>query len=70
MTGQGGRRLNDDDPSGTPVFVVNDLGRVWRTKTRSMPWALGCGTKVVLLEGKSGGYDVERCTVDETEVKP
>jgi len=33
-----------------------DKGRIWMV--RSKPWIL-CGTEVVLLEGKSGGYAVE-----------
>ncbi len=46
---------------GTKVIMVNCaeaekyLGKVW--VTRSEPWDC-CGSKVVLLEGKSGGFDV------------
>lgn len=57
-----GRELRDTDPPGTPVDVVLDNGRVWRTETRSEIWELG-GQRVVKLDGRAGGYLVERCTV-------
>lgn len=43
--------MNDD-------YAVNeeDKGRIWTV--RSDPWEC-CGTIVVLLEGKSGGYAVD-----------
>ena len=48
---------------GTKVVMVNCYearkypDKVW--VTRSEPWELGDGTKVVLLEGKSGGFSVD-----------
>lgn len=48
-------------PEGTPVIVRKDDGTVIETKTRSAPWML-CGTAVVLLEGISGGYSLDRVT--------
>ena len=48
---------------GTKVIMVNCpeakkyKGRIWTT--RSEPWE-GCGTKLVLLEGYRGGFDVSR----------
>lgn len=45
---------------GEAVIMVNCLeaetnkGKVWTT--RSEPWDL-CGSEVILLEGKSGGFD-------------
>jgi hypothetical protein len=47
-------------PAGTPVTVTLDDGSPWETETRSAAWALGHGAPVVLLEGKSGGYALER----------
>lgn len=47
---------------GDKAVMVNcaearsNKGRVWTVK--SEPWALGDGTKVVKLEGKSGGFAV------------
>lgn len=48
-------------PSGTKVTVTLDDGSEWQTRTRSEAWALGSGAPVVLLEGKTGGYSLERC---------
>lgn len=45
---------------GTPVEVTLDDGSKWITETRSEPWELGSGHKVVMLKGKSGGYDFSR----------
>lgn len=59
------RELRGDDPIGTPVDVILDYGRVWRTKIRSIIWKLGNGERVVLLEGRTGGYLVDRLTVQE-----
>ena len=47
--------------SGTPVNVRLDDGSIWKTKTRSEPWQLGHAW-VVLLEGRTGGYLLERVT--------
>lgn len=47
-------------PVGTKVRMVNcweaekHADKVWIT--RSAPWEM-CGSQVVLLEGKSGGFD-------------
>lgn len=51
---------------GTKVRMVNCLeaeehkGQIW--VTRSEPWEM-CGSMVVLLEGKRGGFDVSRLEV-------
>lgn len=45
---------------GIDVVVVLDNSDMWRTKTRSKAWELGHGQPVVMLEGKSGGYDLSR----------
>lgn len=44
---------------GTDVIVTRDDGSELRTKTRSAPWML-CGTPVVMVDGISGGYALER----------
>lgn len=49
-------------PEGTPVAVLRDCGEVLETRTRSMPWVLG-ETAVILVEGISGGYSLDRVTV-------
>jgi hypothetical protein len=45
---------------GTEVTLVLDDGRMIETKTRSEAWATGSGTPIVLVEGKSGGYVLNR----------
>ena len=52
---------------GTYVLVKRDDGTLWHTKTRSEAWELGGGQPVVLLEGRSGGYDLNRCTPFERQ---
>lgn len=53
-------------PVDIEVDVTLDDGTIWRTKTRSQPW-IPCGSALILLEGKAGGYLLERCkpVVDE-----
>lgn len=51
---------NASYPVGTPVTVTKDDGTKIETKTRSIAWALGDGTPVVMLEGISGGYLLSR----------
>lgn len=63
--------IDQDTPSGTPVNVVEDDGTTTETTTRSLPWRLGSGALVVLLEGRTGGYSAERCTVrDPSDPRP
>jgi hypothetical protein len=50
-------------PRGTEVVVRLDNGTKWRTRTRSEPWQLPSGHWVVLLGGRTGGYDLDRVTV-------
>ncbi len=53
-------------PVGTLVIVTKDLGEQFETKTRSIPWMLGASsrgaghTAVIMVEGISGGYLLER----------
>lgn len=49
---------------GTPVIYTDDFGNEEQTVTTSIAWDL-CGTPVVKLEGKRGGYDIERVKVLE-----
>lgn len=53
---------NDQNKVGCGVLVKLDDGSLFHTKTRSEAWTLGGGHPVVMLEGKSGGYDLTRCT--------
>lgn len=50
-------------PVGSEAVVTDDFGMEWNTVTRSKPWTIGAGDAVrhlVLIDGISGGYDVER----------
>lgn len=51
---------NEKYPPGTEVELTNDDGDIERTKTRSIAWLLGSGTPVVMVEGRRGGYLLER----------
>jgi hypothetical protein len=51
-------------PSGTPVIVTLGDGTRWKTRTRSEAWTLPNGRRVVLIEGRSGGYSLERVCAD------
>lgn len=57
-------------PIGTKVRMVNCCeaekygDKVWTT--RSEPWEM-CGSQVVLLEGKSGGFDTSCLEVVKNE---
>ena len=52
---------------GINVEVMKDDGSTIFTKTRSLAWVLGGHTPMILLEGISGGYALERVSpFDET----
>lgn len=51
--------LNSLFPVGSEVIYTDDFGGKEEVKTRSIVWDL-CGTPVVKLEGKTGGYDMGR----------
>jgi hypothetical protein len=50
---------------GTPVTVRKDGGAEVETTTRSGAWMLGGHTAVIMLDGISGCYSLERVTVRE-----
>lgn len=47
-------------PEGTDVMVRRDSGAEMSSKTRSAPWLLGGHTAVIMLEGISGAYSLDR----------
>lgn len=51
---------NDLHPVGTEVAVTRDNGRVEHTKTRSEAWVLSGHTAVIMVEGISGCYLLDR----------
>lgn len=56
------RNWNDTVAEGTPVTVRRDDGTHEDTRTRSKAFMTG-GVAVVLLEGISGGYRLDRVTL-------
>ena len=54
------RDWNDAHRIGTPCTVELDSGDIVATKTRSEAWMLSGHTAVVMLEGISGAYALER----------
>lgn len=48
-------------PVGIAVDVTEDDGRTTRTVTRSEPWLVS-NRAVILLQDRSGGFLLERCT--------
>jgi len=59
--------FNEWYPPGTPVILTDDFGKEYQTHTRSEAWNLGNGDHpVVMVEGRTGGYDLERIKAIET----
>lgn len=52
-------------PVGTPCDLLQNDGTRLRTKTRSIAWELGHGQAVVKVEGKTGGWELERVCILE-----
>lgn len=57
---------NSLNPVGSPCDLIQNDGTMLRTKTRSVAWNLGHGQAVVLVEGKTGGWELERVRILET----
>lgn len=55
-----GQCVDDGTPSGTDVIVVEDDRGITYTATRSEVWQPQHGRKLVMLVGRSGGYDAAR----------
>ena len=55
--------FNTANQIGIEVDVKKDDGSIVRTKTRSKAWLMGGHTAMILLEGISGGYMLQRVTV-------
>lgn len=53
---------NQQFPEGTPVKVRKDDGSILETKTRSAAWLMGGHSAMVMVDGISGGYMLERVT--------
>ena len=51
---------NEKVKPGAAVIVTEDNGCKTYTKTRSEAWDLGDHATVVLLKGRTGGFNVDR----------
>lgn len=51
---------NHNVQPGSPVNLIDDMGDTCETKTRSEAWTLGDGTPVVSVDGRTGGFLLER----------
>lgn len=51
---------NEEHAIGTPVIVTRDNGEELRTKTRSAAWVLSGHSAVIMVDGISGCYALER----------
>jgi hypothetical protein len=52
--------FNARTPIGTAVDVRRDNGEILRTKTRSEAWVIPSHAVLVMVEGISGGYRIDR----------
>lgn len=57
---------NEMNPVGSPCVLTEDDGSQTETHTRSIAWELGHGQAVVKVDGKSGGWMLERIRMCET----
>lgn len=51
---------------GSPCVLTLDDGTQVQTATRSIAWRLGSGSVVVMVDGKSGGWNIDRVRMLET----
>jgi hypothetical protein len=51
---------NAAHPAGTAVILTDDFGQEHPTRTRSEAWVVSGDTAVVAVEGRSGGYLLDR----------
>lgn len=63
MTQQQVDEWNDWFPPGTECLLLGNYGEAIKTKTRSIAWLLGHGQPVVKVEGKSGGWELDRIKI-------
>ena len=54
------KEWNNQYPVGQPVALTEDDGSLTFTQTRSIAWELGHGAPVVKVDGRVGGYDLNR----------
>lgn len=55
-------------PVGTRCLLKNDDGTETATDTRSPAWKLPSGHVVVMIKGKSGGWNIQRLQMEQSPV--
>lgn len=58
-------RWNERHRIGAEVNVTRDDGSIMSTRTRSDAWLLGGHTAVIMVEGITGGYALERVSENQ-----
>ena len=48
---------------GDEVIYIDDFDVEHKTRTRTLAWDIGSGSTLVSIEGKTGGYDVDRIMI-------
>ena len=48
---------------GDEVIYIDDFDVEHKTRTRTLAWDIVSGSTLVSLEGKAGGYDVDRIMI-------
>ena len=51
-------------PVGTKIIYKDDLRKDHHSKTTTPAWVLGHGDSVIGIEGKRGGYSLDRVRVE------
>ena len=54
------KEWNDKYPIYQPVHLTEDDGSITETQARSVAWELGSGSFVIMVDGKRGGYSLDR----------
>ncbi len=60
-------QFNETYPVGSDAIYTDDLGGEHETKIRSEAWVLGHGDAVVMIEGGSGGFCIDRIKAAKNE---
>lgn len=61
------RKWNATFKPGHPCWLRRDNGDELSTRIRSEAWRLGSGHVVVMVEGVSGGWDIDRVKMAEKQ---
>ncbi len=70
MTDEQLAEWNEIFAPGHPCYLRLDSGEEVMTRTRSPAWKIGGGFVLVSVEGKTGGWDINRLKMLETHKSP